>query len=196
MKKRSYSEDDAGLNHKGEKRDPMKDFVEKTHFFLAIERGMDVDLEFIKNMIENDPKKYLYDNLDPERLCNKQSIDGQTPLYIACKNGHLEIVKMLLSYNANYEQMSQVDRSTEESSLDVAVRWNHRKIVEYLLEHYEWSNKYLKNAIEYSSNKTITELLKSKVKGGRKTICFGLITCGGGKKSYVKDGKLEKSNKS
>lgn len=55
------------------------------------ERGAEDDIREIKNMIDADPKKYLRDPKNAEHFINFKNSKGFTPLYIACKNGNLEV---------------------------------------------------------------------------------------------------------
>lgn len=45
---------------------------------------------------------------DPSHLLNHKNHFGQTPMYIAAKNGNLDVIKLLLSYKANYNIESDV----------------------------------------------------------------------------------------
>ena len=85
-------------------------FRNQLSFFKALEVGSEEDLNLIRYMLGNDPKAYeigsyngliwfnsnLYDGANPERLANKPDHRGYTPLYIACKNGNLEVYKDIL----------------------------------------------------------------------------------------------------
>ena len=75
------------------------------------ERGGRDDLEIIRSIVEKDPKKlfnivyfayhkrdinkflirYLISSKDPEHLINNKNRFGQTALYSACKNGHINV---------------------------------------------------------------------------------------------------------
>jgi len=57
--------------------------------------------------------------------------DGQTPLYVACKEGHESIVKLLLSNNADPHVPTKLNLS---SPLHVAVQSGNAMIVDMLLE--------------------------------------------------------------
>ena len=81
----------------------------------------------------------------------------------------------------------KVDSVTQESVLDVASRWSHVKIIEFLVNNFEWPNNLLKNALLNSSNESITKILKSKVKKNRKNYCFGICVR---ERPYLKDLKV------
>ena len=46
---------------------------------------------------------------DPEHLVNKKNNQGQTPLYIAAKNGNMQIVKIIIDNKADYLLKSKVN---------------------------------------------------------------------------------------
>lgn len=61
---------------------------------------------------------------------NAMEEDGMTALYIASSEPHIEIVKLLLSYQA------EVDLTGEGTTpLEIASIWGHYKVVKTLLEH-------------------------------------------------------------
>jgi len=182
-KKRSLSDPNI-FDYKNTNNNALREFGERSAYFQALERGSDQDYKLILEFIDKDPKRFLYDADDPERLCNKPNTSGQIPLYVACKNGHLKIVQLLLEQKANPFQMSQVEPKLEESILAVAARWSHLSIIEFLLTKIEWPNKHLKQAISYSQNEHITDLLKRKVKKTNKAFCWGIC---GKSRPYLRD---------
>ena len=61
--------------------------------------------------------------------------DGQTPLYVACKQGHKSIVKLLLSKGADPSVPNELTTSTDfQSPLQIAVSRGNAMLVELLLE--------------------------------------------------------------
>ena len=58
---------------------------------------------------------------------------NQTPIYVGCRNGNLKIVQLLLDQQADPHILSEVDDEEYETALQVAVRWDHKIVVEYLL---------------------------------------------------------------
>ncbi|XP_065898915.1 transient receptor potential cation channel subfamily A member 1 homolog isoform X2 [Dysidea avara] len=58
-------------------------------------------------------------------------IYGKTPLHIATFNGHLKIVKLLISHHADIDAVNETDGHTP---LTYAARHGHEEIVDYLLE--------------------------------------------------------------
>jgi len=45
---------------------------------------------------------------DAEHLLNSCNSQGQTPMYIAAKNGNLDVIKLLIENKANYQIKSKV----------------------------------------------------------------------------------------
>jgi ankyrin repeat protein len=83
-------------------------------------------------------------------LVNKPNRMNQTPLYLACRNGNLSVVKFLIEQQADPHILSNVDEEEKESTLQVAVRWNHRHLVVYLLGNFSWSEREIRDAIRVS----------------------------------------------
>mmetsp|Transcript_1256 Transcript_1256/g.1291 ORF Transcript_1256/g.1291 Transcript_1256/m.1291 type:complete len:176 (-) Transcript_1256:7-534(-) len=170
----------------------MSHFVSPTHtylraidqfrneemFFSHIESGSDHDIKQLQIMIEHDPKKHIWDRTSPQHLINKSNNSHQTPLYVASKNGHLKVLEMLLVEGADPKIRSWIDDKQNESILQVAVRWSHLVVVEFLLESIRWDKKEIAEAIKTShqqNNKSIQESLEvySKKAFGRLfLLCF------------------------
>lgn len=53
--------------------------------------GGDKGLEKVKQMVENNPKKHMYDISNSNHLLNFPNSYGLTPLYVATLNGHLDV---------------------------------------------------------------------------------------------------------
>jgi ankyrin repeat protein len=79
--------------------------------------------------------RFIFDKGHPERLSNKRSSNGETPLYVASKNGHLNVrlvlwsikvifqmVKLLLENEADPYALHKAENAQSENVLDVAVR--------------------------------------------------------------------------
>ncbi|KAL4450272.1 hypothetical protein ABPG74_008978 [Tetrahymena malaccensis] len=93
--------------------------------------GSPQDLEKIKNIIQNDPKRYIRSPDDPEHLINKLNSQGFFPLYIACMNQNIEIVKFLLKIGA----IPNIKTKNQDTCLEVAARWRYVNIVQILLQY-------------------------------------------------------------
>jgi len=152
-------------------QDALHDSREQAAFFKALERGSSDDLKYIRERLTKDPKKYYFSEEDPNTLTNKPNHLGYTPLYVACRNGNIELVKLLLDFKANCYQDSKIAKDKEESILVVAARWNHVELVKYLLtERFSWPKQELSMAYKIASNTHIKSLLKSKL-GREKRSC-------------------------
>lgn len=51
----------------------------------------------VKHMIENDPKRHMYDVSHPSHLLNQKNGFGLTPCYMAALNGHLDVTIIYLN---------------------------------------------------------------------------------------------------
>jgi hypothetical protein len=148
----------------------IKDLRREQTLIHCVERGNPADVEQIRIEIEQDPYKLLRNTSHPLALINKRNREGQTPLYIACKNGNLDVVNLLLEENADYLMGSIVD-GEEESNLEVAVRWGHCKVVEALAKK-RWPKGIMRKAIRTCHSLEMMGILK-KEKGKKKTwFCF------------------------
>lgn len=87
--------------------------------------GSDKHLKYMEDLIEKDPKRYqsplpetmktyvfhnsnILERHDPDHLLNKKNRFKQNALYLACKNGNLNIVKFLIQQSANPHVESSV----------------------------------------------------------------------------------------
>ncbi len=61
---------------------------------------MDEKINDIIRIIKSDPRIGKYKKED--YYINKKNHEGFTALYIACLNGHIRIVEILLEYDANH----------------------------------------------------------------------------------------------
>ncbi|KAL4475766.1 hypothetical protein ABPG72_011543 [Tetrahymena utriculariae] len=105
--------------------------------------GSPQDLEKIKNIIQNDPKRYIRSPDDPEHLINKLNSQGFSPLYIACMNQNIEIVKFLLKIGA----IPNIKTKNKDTCLEVAARWRYVNVVQILLQYEsKFDTKDLENS--------------------------------------------------
>lgn len=145
----------------------INDLRRESTFGECVERGNPNDLKIMQALMSDDPYKLLRDSTHPLALINKRNVKGQTPLYVACKNGNLEVVLQLISVKADHRLTSLIDRE-EETCLEVAVRWGHNKIVQELLK-LDWPKKCLEKARKLASTQEMQGCFKkSKSKCG----CF------------------------
>ena len=125
----------------------LDDVRQQDRFFDLVQRGGERDIPVLLKEIEQDPKRHFYDRSSPHHLINKKNRMNQTPLYLACRNGNLSVVKFLLSQQADPHILSEVDEEEKETPLQVAIRWNHKQVLHYLLESVKWSEREIRAAI-------------------------------------------------
>uniref|UniRef100_A0A0D9VXF3 Uncharacterized protein n=1 Tax=Leersia perrieri TaxID=77586 RepID=A0A0D9VXF3_9ORYZ len=118
--------------------------------YLVEELGFDVNSETTGDSVmtplycavmdgqEITVKYFLDKGADP----NKKDLDGFAPLHEASKNGHKEIVRLLLSKGANVDESS-----FNGTPLHVAASNGKSSIVEILLEHHADPNKVSGNSV-------------------------------------------------
>ncbi|CDW90849.1 UNKNOWN [Stylonychia lemnae] len=116
-------------------------------FHEAASRGSAKDEKKMMTELKTDLKKHMWTRSDPQHLINIKNVFGQTPLYVACENGNLNIVKMLVANGANVFIKSNIDKENEENNLQCAARWKYFDIVKYLIENMDWTKQDLKEAI-------------------------------------------------
>lgn len=75
------------------------------------------------NELRNDPRRFIWTRKDPQHLINIKNEYGQTPLYVACKHGNLNIVKTLIGEGCNPYIKSIVEKTSKENNLQVSARW-------------------------------------------------------------------------
>ncbi|CAD8111944.1 unnamed protein product [Paramecium primaurelia] len=110
----------------------LKNIQMQQVLFTFIEKGYPPNR--IEEILNKDPKKYFYDQKSEYSLVNKKNQKGLTPLYVAAKQGHLEICQILIEKGAN-PQISVTINGIEETPLEVAQRWRHLKIVHFLQQY-------------------------------------------------------------
>jgi hypothetical protein len=69
--------------------------------------------------------------LDNDANLENRDHGGYTPFMIACKNGRLNVVKLLLHYGASYKKRTFL---TKQSGYDLAKYHNHEEIIQYFEE--------------------------------------------------------------
>ena len=96
---------------------------------------------------------------------------GQTALYLAAKNGHTEVVQLLIDFKANPLVLSKVSRKEFETPLDVACRWRHVNVVEILLNAASWSVKELRRARNLAGSKEIKTKINKLLNNKKSRTC-------------------------
>lgn len=94
------------------KKQALEDKRRAMKFFELAANGSGRDIEQMKCELKADPRKYMFDRSDPSHLINKRNVASQTPLYIACMHGNIEMVKFLIQEEANPHVLSKIS-STE-----------------------------------------------------------------------------------
>lgn len=107
----------------------------------------------------------LKDKFSPNFFLNQRNLNGETLLYLSCKNGIYDIVEFLLSFGLNPHVLSKGQKDKYESCLEVSVRWGYYNIVKLLLNNTSYTTEQIVdcNKIEYISPK-IVELLQNRCK--------------------------------
>lgn len=94
-------------------------------FFQYVERGSKRDAKRLVQELKHDIKRYMWSRKDPMHLINMKNNFGQTPIYVACKHGNINIVKTLINEGCNPHVKSKVDKNVDENILQVSARWSH-----------------------------------------------------------------------
>jgi hypothetical protein len=81
----------------------FEEVTKQIRLFDQIASGMEENIEDIKKVILDDPKRTEFDISKKELYyINQTNFEGLTPLFVACQNGHLNIAQLLLKYNADH----------------------------------------------------------------------------------------------
>ena len=92
---------------------------------------------------------------------NEKDIFGQTPIYYACREGRLDVVKLLIDSGSNIN----LDDNYGQTCLFYAVKHNHFDVVQYLVEKGINVNKIDKNIFDcqFLSKSNPGQLIKIRV---------------------------------
>lgn len=112
-----------------------------TAYFEALRNGGPKDLKFIKDALKNDPRRMARGPKDEQRRGNLTYVNGEFPLYVACKYNHLKIIRLLLQGRADAEKIDHLklysirskDALLTENCLEVAARWGYHDVLDCLL---------------------------------------------------------------
>ncbi len=105
-------------------------------------------------MINDDPRRHMFNSDSPYHILNRHNTNMQNPLYVAAKHGHLDVVGFLVSAGADAKQRSVIEKSEDESILEVSVRWSHVGIVRYLLAKVDWKKSEIAQAFKHVQDDT------------------------------------------
>ena len=76
----------------------------------------------------DDEPMEIYADRGLHELLDGRNNDGKTPLHLACQEGHLEVVRILMSYGAD----SNLLDNDGKTAWDLAAEHGHAPILEYL----------------------------------------------------------------
>lgn len=94
-------------------------------------------------------------------MINRVNMQQQTPLYEACKHGNLDVVKFFIKEGANPHLQSFVSKKEKENLLQVAARWNHLQVFDYLIVNIAWSKQEIKSvAAMKGTSKEVRRMVK------------------------------------
>ena len=125
---------------------------------------------YLSNGLEKNEKEIIK-ILNERYFINERGYGGNTPLYVACSNGHWKLAKLLLDKGADHLLLCGLEE--EESVLDVAVRLNYINVVEGLLKHCKWPERYIKQSLAIArdqNNKRMEKIIK-KYSSKKVTFC-------------------------
>ena len=129
-------------------------------FNFCAERGSKTDIDFMEGLVDSDPKKFILCSTDPRHLVNSKNSKGQSPLYLAAKNGNLLVVKYLERKNVNYSVSAfRISRFKLETPLEAACRWNHVEVVKFIVQKFEINDKELSKCLLTTRNQEIRNSL-------------------------------------
>lgn len=145
-------------------REAVEDYRRKERFQRALTVGGANDLEEIKKELDADPRRFMVSKSSSRSLVNNL-IEGQTPLYIASKNGHRDVIHFLLNQGADHLALSICDEN-QETCLEVAVRWHYIPVIQELMRK-AWPANIIKRCLKATGNKEVKKLLQRP-----KACCF------------------------
>lgn len=162
----------------------MFNFAKQDELMKLAAQGDDLKLKKFKTFIMEDPKRNIFSKSEKNRyFVNEANTEGYTLLYQACLNGHINYIRLLLDCDADHLMKCGKKKEEQLSVLDAAVRWNHSKVVNYLLIENEfkltWPNEYIKTSIKIADsmgNSNLVKVLKKALLKQKPKGCFFL--CG------------------
>lgn len=164
----------------------MNNFAKQAELFKLASQGDESLINKFKSMIMDDAKRNIFSKSEKHYyFVNQPNTEGFTLLYEACFNGHLKYVKVLIDCDADHLIKCGTKKDEAKLSvLDAAIRWNHIKVVNYLIQDNEfnllWPKEYIKSGIKIATihnNKKINIILKKKL-NSMKTNKGCFLLCG------------------
>jgi len=148
----------------GTTKDAFEKFRKNQLFWDSCRVGSKDDARIVQRIIDKDPRKNMIDKTDPEHLLNQHDLEGYAPLHLAAINGNLEIAKILIQSGADHLVESKANKGkVKDIPIELAVRWNHATVVEYLLEKSEYPKDVLVRCLKNAENNHMKELIKKSL---------------------------------
>lgn len=102
-KKQKHRGDNELFRVESNFNDEFEEITKQIKLFNYLSSGLDENVEKIAELVRKDPKRNLFDeNSKQHYFINQKNYEGVTPLYVACLNGHIKIVEVLMKYNADH----------------------------------------------------------------------------------------------
>ena len=103
--------------------------------------------------------------------CDWTNSDGESALYLACKQGHFQLVQLLIEWNPQYAPFSELSlTNNQETIFHAAASGSDTAILKYILETFEFQetvnidgNTALDLAMTSGSHDVIEELLNANL---------------------------------
>ena len=96
LKKSQKQRNNADFSEKNSFVNSLEEIQFLKAYFEALKKGGPKEIEFIKKALKNDPRRNARGPKDDTRRGNLPYLNGEFPLYVACKYNHLKIIKILL----------------------------------------------------------------------------------------------------
>jgi hypothetical protein len=98
-------------------------------------------------------------------------LNGKTLMYAACREGKLDIVKLLLSLDVNPHIKSILEENEIEDCLQVACRWNYPNVVDALLKRGKYPKIEIKNAMKITQSEMVRSVLERYLQVECRSLC-------------------------
>lgn len=117
----------------------------------------------IKEIYKNNPDKPLISESNPEFIFNTPlEHNGMTLLYLASREGKIEIVNFFLDKKLDAKIPSKIDSKNFETPLECACRWGYTNIVKLFLDKVKYTKKEIEKVMKVKGISNNIILLLSK----------------------------------
>ena len=170
--KDKFNLNDHFYNEKSENtNDAIQKIFSIQRIYEFITNGNEDNMNQVEEYFLSDPKRQIFQ--DPKYYeINKKSICDFFPLHLAVLNGHIIYVKLLIKLGADC-----FIKINDETMLDVCVRWNHFKLLDYFFKSFKWPFEYLKKAKSYSHKFNASVSIKKRILEEIKKQSLGFCLC-------------------